>query len=117
MLTEQTLDLGSGRSLHVHQAGKGSDLVLIHGAMATAHDWLESPVFAAMAKTHRVTVLDRPGHGLSRRPRFAGTPREQADQIAQGLEQLGIGTALFGAHSFGALVSLALAERHPALVE
>jgi pimeloyl-ACP methyl ester carboxylesterase len=116
MQQEQTLDFGSGRSLHVHQAGKGPDLVLIHGAMTTAHDWLKSPVHAALVKTHRVTVLDRPGHGLSARPRFGGTPREQADQIADGLAALGIRKAVFAAHSYGALVALALAERHPEMV-
>jgi pimeloyl-ACP methyl ester carboxylesterase len=117
MLKEQTLDLGSGRSLHVHQQGRGPDLVLVHGAMTTAHDWLQSPVHAALTRSHRVTVVDRPGHGLSRRPRFAGSPREQADQIVEGLAQLGIGKAVFGAHSYGALVALAMAERHVGLVQ
>ena len=116
MLTEQTLDLGSGRSLFVHQEGSGPDLVLIHGAMTTSHDWLLSPVFGALIKSHRVSVIDRPGHALSRRPRFGGTPREQADQIAEGLAQLGIDRAVIGAHSYGCLVALALAERHPDLV-
>jgi pimeloyl-ACP methyl ester carboxylesterase len=113
---EHTFELGSGRRLHLHQEGSGPDVVLIHGAMTTAHDWLESPVHKSLIKSHRVTTIDRPGHGLSRRPRFAGTPREQADQIAVGLEQLGVGRAVLAAHSYGALVALALAERHPALV-
>lgn len=112
----QTLDLGSGRSLHVHQQGTGPDLVLVHGAMTTSHDWLQSAVPQAMAGKHRVTVIDRPGHGLSRRHRFGGTPREQADQIADGLAKLGIRKAVFAGHSYGALIALALAERHPALV-
>lgn len=116
MLKKQTLELGSGRSLYVHQEGDGPDLVLLHGAMTTSHDWLASPVFQTMIKSHRVSVVDRPGHGLSRRPRFGGTPREQADQIAEGLAKLGIEQATFAAHSFGALVALAIAERHPALV-
>lgn len=116
MPTQRTLELGSGRSLHVHQEGTGPDVVLIHGAMTTAHDWLESSVHETLIRSHRVTAIDRPGHGLSRRPRFAGTPREQADQIAAGLEQLGIARAGFAAHSYGALVALAIAERHPALV-
>lgn len=116
MLKQQTLDLGSGRTLHVCREGKGPDLVLIHGAMTTSHDWLASPVFGALAGSHRLTVIDRPGHGLSRRPRFGGTPREQADQIAEGMAQLGIRRAAFGAHSYGAVVALAMAERHPALV-
>jgi pimeloyl-ACP methyl ester carboxylesterase len=115
MQHEQTLDLGSGRSLYIHQAGKGPDLVLIHGAMTTAHDWLESPVHGALVKKHRVTVIDRPGHGVSARSRFSG-PRDQADQIVEGLTQLGIEKAVICAHSYGGLVALAMAERHPAFV-
>lgn len=116
MLQKQTLALGSGRGLFVHQEGSGPDLVLIHGAMTTGHDWLTSPVFDELRRSHRVSVLDRPGHGLSRRPRFAGTPRDQADQIAEGMAKLGIRRATFVAHSYGALVALAIAERHPGLV-
>jgi pimeloyl-ACP methyl ester carboxylesterase len=115
MVTEQTLNLGSGRSLFVHQEGSGPDLVLIHGAMTTSHDWLVSPVFGDAIKSRRVSVVDRPGHARSRRPRF-GTPRDQADQIAQGLAQLSVTRATVAAHSYGCLVALALAERHPDLV-
>ena len=115
MPKKQTIDLGSGRTLFVHQEGTGPDLVLIHGAMTTSHDWLASPVIPLLTKSRRVTVIDRPGHGLSRRPRF-GTPREQADQIADGIGRLGIRRAAVLGHSYGALVALAIAERHPKLV-
>jgi pimeloyl-ACP methyl ester carboxylesterase len=80
--------------------------------MTTNHDWLAGPA-GALAERARVTAIDRPGHGLSRRPRFVGTPRDQAGQIAQGLDRLGIGSAIVVGHSFGALVALALAERFP----
>lgn len=90
--------------------------MLIHGAMTTSEDWLQSQVFTTLALSHCVTVIDRPGHGLSRRLRFAGTPRDQANQIAEGLAQLGIHRAVFAAHSFGALVALAMAEDHADLV-
>lgn len=116
MLNQQTLDLGFGRSLFVHQEGSGPDVVLIHGAMTTSHDWLMSPVFGSLTQSHRVSVIDRPGHGLSRRRRFS-TPREQADQIAEGLSELGIRHATVAAHSYGGLVALAMAKRHPSLVE
>lgn len=107
-----TVDLGSGQSLHAVQAGTGADIVLVHGALATSHDWLAGP-FDALAGLGRVTAIDRPGHGLSLRPRFDGTPRSQARQIKQGLDALGIGRAVLVAHSYGALVSLALAEQFP----
>ncbi|HYW15116.1 MAG TPA: alpha/beta hydrolase [Allosphingosinicella sp.] len=107
-----TLDLGSGRSLHAVQQGIGADVLLVHGAMTTHHDWLEGPA-ALLSEGARVTAVDRPGHGLSRRPRFVGTPRDQAAQIAEGLDRLRVGPAVVVGHSFGALVALALAERFP----
>lgn len=107
-----TIDLGSGRSLHAAQRGAGEDVVLLHGALTTHHDWLAGPA-GALAGEARVTALDRPGHGLSRRPRFVGTPRDQARQIEAGLDRLAVGPAVIVAHSFGALVALALAEHVP----
>jgi pimeloyl-ACP methyl ester carboxylesterase len=108
----RTLDLGGGRSLHAVQAGSGPDLLLIHGALTTHGDWLGGP-FEALCRRHRVTAIDRPGHGLSRRGRFEGGPREQARQIADGLDALGIDRAVVAGHSLGGLVALALAERFP----
>lgn len=107
-----TLDLGSGRTLHAVQQGAGGDVLLLHGAMTTHQDWLAGPA-GALSEGGRVTAVDRPGHGLSHRPRFVGTPRDQATQIADGLDRLGIGPAVVVGHSFGALVALALAERFP----
>jgi len=112
MWKSKTLDLGSGRTLHAVQQGAGEDVVLLHGALTTHHDWLTGPA-DALSRCHRVTALDRPGHGLSRRPRFVGTPRDQAAQIASGLDRLGVGPAVVVGHSFGALVALALAEQFP----
>ena len=111
MWTSATLQLGPERSLHYAQGGAGADLLAIHGAFTTHHDWLTGPA-GELSASHRVTVVDRPGHGDSRRPRFAGTPRDQADQIAQGMDRLGVARALVLAHSFGGAVALALAERH-----
>jgi pimeloyl-ACP methyl ester carboxylesterase len=107
-----TLDLGSGRSLHAVQRGSGEDVLLLHGAMTTHHDWLAGPA-GALCRRNRVTIPDRPGHGLSRRPRFVGTPRDQAGQIAEALKRLDVGPAVVVGHSFGALVALALAELFP----
>lgn len=112
MWKAKTLDLGSGRSLHAVQQGAGEDVLLLHGAMTTHHDWLAGPA-GALSENARVTAVDRPGHGQSRRPRFVGTPRDQAAQIAAGLDRLGVGPAVVVGHSFGALVALALAERFP----
>jgi pimeloyl-ACP methyl ester carboxylesterase len=84
--------------------------------VTTHHDWLAGPA-DALSEGARVTAIDRPGHGLSRRPRFVGTPRDQAGQIAGALDRLGVGPAKVVGHSFGALVALALAEGFPEKVD
>ena len=112
MTRARTVTLGAERSLHAVQGGKGPELVLIHGALVTHWDWLQGP-FGAFAERFRVTAVDRPGHGFSERPRFAATPRDQAAQISEGLDALGVGRAIVCGHSMGGLVALAMAELFP----
>jgi pimeloyl-ACP methyl ester carboxylesterase len=107
--------LEAERSLYAVQAGRGPDLVLLHGALSTHQDWLEGP-FDALARRFRVTAIDRPGHGESLRPRFEGTPRDQAGQIRAGLKEIGVQRAIFVGHSMGGMVALALAEQFPEMV-
>jgi pimeloyl-ACP methyl ester carboxylesterase len=115
MWNSQTIKLDDEHDLHLVQGGEGPDLVLLHGALTTHHDWQAGPA-EAFLRDHKVTIVDRPGHGLSRRPRFEGTPREQARQIAEGLGRAGIERALVAGHSFGGLVALAMAEQSAGFV-
>ncbi len=113
MAETRTIELGPERSLHVVIEGEGPDVVLLHGALETSHDWLAGPFGQLVAEGYRVTAVDRPGHGLSRRPRFEGTPRDQARQIRDGLDVLGVERPLIVGHSYGGLVALAYAEGFP----
>ncbi|MFC3078857.1 alpha/beta fold hydrolase [Phenylobacterium terrae] len=112
----QTVQLGSGRSLHLLRSdgepAAAPAALLIHGALATAHDWLSGPA-DVLAQGGPVAVVDRPGHGSSRRPRFASAPRDQAAQIRDGARALGLEAPILVGHSFGALVALAWAEQWP----
>jgi pimeloyl-[acyl-carrier protein] methyl ester esterase len=49
--------------LHVESVGQGSPLVLLHGF--ALHGGLFAPLLPALAKRHRVHVVDLPGHGHS----------------------------------------------------
>lgn len=107
-----TLELDGGRALSAVQAGAGRDIVLIHGSFATLQDWASGPL-DALARLGRVTAIDRPGHGGSRRPRLGGSPALQAEQIFAGLTALGIDRPLLIGHSFGGLVALHYARCFP----
>ena len=115
-LQARTVELGPDHSLHAVTAGEGPDVVLIHGALNTSADWLAGPLDALARAGLRVTAVDRPGSGLSRRPRFDAAPRRQAEQIRDGLRKLGIERPVLVGHSLGGLVALAFAEIEPAAV-
>jgi pimeloyl-[acyl-carrier protein] methyl ester esterase len=51
------------RDLHVESAGHGPPLVLLHGF--AMHGGLFASIVPALARTHRVHVVDLPGHGHS----------------------------------------------------
>jgi pimeloyl-ACP methyl ester carboxylesterase len=72
------------------------------------------PLGERLARTHRVILIDRPGHGWSTRASFSdSTPQPQARMIAQALQQLDIGPAVFVAHSWAGALALRIALDHP----
>src|SRR5215472_5226230 len=102
------LDVAGG-VIDVTQTGSGPDLVLLH-SLLTDKDAFE-PIVPALARHHRVTLVDLPGFGNS-------TPAEPpietfADRVAAIFPALGIGrdAAVLG-NGFGAFISVALAQRH-----
>jgi pimeloyl-ACP methyl ester carboxylesterase len=109
----------NGVRLHYRDSGgKGVPVVLLHGNTVTFEDWQLSGVSAKAERRYRVIAFDRPGFGYSQRPRLKlWTPGAQADLIHEALASLGITRAIVVGHSFGALVAVALAIRHPRLVQ
>ena len=108
------LDIDGAR-LHYSDRGTGRPIVLLHGNAVTGDDYNTSGVAEQLLGTYRVIIFDRPGFGHSSRPRGRlWTASEQADLVHRALLQLGVQQALMVGHSWGTLVALALAERHPA---
>jgi pimeloyl-ACP methyl ester carboxylesterase len=103
-----------GVELHYLESGEGAPIVLLHGNGAMAQDWVASGLLDQLALKHRVIAFDRPGFGHSERPRTTvWTAEAQARLIAEALRQLGIERPLVVGHSWGALVTLALALDNP----
>ena len=111
----------SVESVLLHRLDTGGDLpalVFLHGNGASSADADLSGLLAALRPHHRVIAFDRPGFGYSERPTDRSwTPEAQADLFVAALDRLGIGRFTLIGHSFGGLVALALALRHPARVE
>ena len=105
-----------GARLHVVDLGprqaSGPPVVMLHGASSNLE--VMRPLGERLAKNRRVILIDRPGHGWSTRASFSdSTPQPQARMIAQALQQLGIGQAVFVAHSWAGALALRVALDHP----
>ena len=107
-----------GVRLHYVERGSGRPLVLFHGNGSMIQDFQSSGLIDLAAEEYRVIVFDRPGFGHSLRPRSViWTAERQADLFKKALEALGVRRAIVLGHSWGASVAVALAARHPSLVE
>jgi magnesium chelatase accessory protein len=96
---------------HVQVSGQGPDLLLLHGAGASAHSWR---ALAPMLDGYRVIAPDLPGHGFTRTSERA---RLNLDSMADDLTLLCQGqgwkpTAVIG-HSAGGVLALRMAELLP----
>lgn len=99
--------LVDGKRLHYEMAGRGPDLVLIHGASGSLRD-LTYALRDRLTDRYRVTVVDRPGLGHSD-PLTETSLRAQARHIRAGLAQLGVTDPVVLGQSYGGAVALAWA--------
>jgi pimeloyl-ACP methyl ester carboxylesterase len=68
-----------------------------------------------LAASHRVILIDRPGHGWSSRPKSDdyASPARQAELVADALEQIGVRRAILIGHSWGGAFATAYALAFP----
>jgi len=110
-----------GVRLHVAELGlrRGSPgaepaVVLIHGASGNMED-MRLALGEKLAATHRVILIDRPGHGWSSRPAddSYASPARQAGLVTKALKQLGVRRAILVGHSWGGAFATAYALAFP----
>jgi len=108
-----------GGALHIVDLGPrdaaGPPIVMLHGASSNLE--VMRPLGERLAKSHRVILIDRPGHGWSRRESLLdSTPGPQARMIDAALQKLGIGSAVFLVHSWSGALGARIALDHPGRV-
>jgi pimeloyl-ACP methyl ester carboxylesterase len=99
-------------ALAYSQAGRGPDVVLIHGSLVSRQDMLLGPA-SRLAEQFRVTAFDRPGHGESGRYGPTGSPWRQAREAHAACRALGLERPVIVGHSFGGAVALAYGQQFP----
>ena len=92
--------------------GKGPPVVLVHGFASALDTWNDVAV-ALEAKGFRVIALDLKGFGWTDRPEGDYSPGAQAKLVYGLLDQRGVSSAAWVAHSWGASVALAAALQQP----
>ena len=107
----------AGAVLHVVELGPrdaaGPPIVMLHGASSNL-EAMRKPLREKLAATHRVILVDRPGHGWSARAREEdSTPAIQGRMIEQALEKLGVGKAIFVVHSWSGALGARIALDYP----
>jgi pimeloyl-ACP methyl ester carboxylesterase len=103
----------NGIQLHyLDHGGGGPTLVLLPGLTANAHAF-DGLILAGLGSRFRVLALDLRGRGLSDKPVTGYSMPEHAADVIALLDELGVGRAVMCGHSFGGLLTLYLAARHP----
>lgn len=97
--------------LHKTIIGNGPDMLLLHGWGSNSAIW--TPVIDTLAKNYRITLIDLPGHGLSR---FAGEPFALADVVDAIAQHIDASSIVIG-WSLGGLLAMQLAITFPAKVK
>ena len=98
-----------GTTIAVTVTGHGRPLVVSPGSLSTASDW--QSLADVLAPDFTTYAVDRRGHGASGDNSDFHIDREQED-IAAVLELAGRDAILLG-HSYGGVVALGLALKHP----
>lgn len=90
--------------------GRGPDIVIVHGLGSTMEHWL--PTARRLARTHRVTLVQLPGHGLAEMPQ-PFTLEQAAAALDRALTETSNGPVILVGHSLGGLVAAQEALNHP----
>jgi pimeloyl-ACP methyl ester carboxylesterase len=110
----------AGATLHVIDIGPrdAADLpiVMLHGASSNL-EVMRQPVGERLARKHRVILIDRPGHGWSKRLRPEdSTPEVQARMVEEALAKLGVNRAIFVVHSWAGALGARIVLDYPQAV-
>jgi pimeloyl-ACP methyl ester carboxylesterase len=111
MATESGTAPVNGIRIWYASFGHGDPVILLHGGLANSNYW--GDVVPALAKDHRVIVMDSRGHGRSTRDaRPYGYDLMAADVLGL-MDRLGVKKAAIVGWSDGAIIGLDIAIHHP----
>ena len=113
-MIEHSMTNVNGARLHVARAGRGRQLLLLHGWPEYWLTW--QPVMARLAERFELIAPDLRGFGDSDKPDGDFDPEDHAADIAGLIEALDLGPVGIVSHDIGATVAQQLARSRPELI-
>jgi 3-oxoadipate enol-lactonase len=101
---------------HIHQDPNAPTVLLLHGWTASS-DLQFFTAYEDLARDFSVVGVDHRGHGRGLRPNKPFTLEDCADDAADVIRALGIGSVTTVGYSMGGPISLLVWKRHPELVD
>lgn len=114
--SEHFFTAGDGTKLRYLSLGdRGSTVILLHGYLGTAYaNWVAPGIAEALAKNHRVVMLDQRGHGGSDKPHDpAAYGGRMATDVVDLLDHLKVKKAHIGGYSMGGNMTKVLLAQAP----
>jgi len=102
----------NGIRLHYLREGEGRPVVFLHGGILDSHDF-QGALHLAAKQGYRAMAFDRPGYGLSERPKGKITPFDQARFLHNALRILEVQQPIIVGHSWSGLLALIFALMYP----
>lgn len=110
-----TVHLATGETIWYRRSGRGVPLLHIHGS-AFGHRNFEK-LTPCLTDRFEIIDFDLPGYGESRGGAIPRQMSDIADQVQRFLQALGIDKVSVHGTSFGAMIALTMAARHPSIVD
>jgi pimeloyl-ACP methyl ester carboxylesterase len=101
----------NGKKIFYTDTGSGSPMILIHGYLETGDVW--EGFVERLSSSHRVIVVDLPGHGGSDIYSEVHTMEFLAESLNGLLNTIGINRIFMAGHSLGGYVTLAFLQLFP----
>lgn len=113
MTEQRRVPIGQGQ-LAVRVSGAGEPVVLLHPLATSGRLW--APLAARLAADFQVFAVDLRGHGRTSWDGAEFTVEDLADDLAQGLDALGLDAVHLLGMSMGGSVAMTFAGRYPTRV-